>query len=510
MYVEPHNPEGSFATRTATDPRRLEPLPDFNRRAWVSSRAQATWEPRLERIQRGWADIEWLSVVHKVRECALLWVQTDSLNALVPRLQEHGLSAHQLEIPGAFYGGVGTPHPTLPGMLCIVVGNLNSVEALRSAWIAADDETVGSLLGYPSCCRSFYQTVWCTNGSIDTVSSMVNPSWDDAAATPSVVALPEGTAPLANILWRWQGVRAVPHLPCRFDCPASIELAERMLATGVQSDFSEEVAWIREILSWPVDWSALHGIAEIKTPINKSITRTDMTFKKRVVQWVGTGGYPAEGATALRFPYVMPRKPRLTTSAVFQRASDHHPPSTEQPAWRHIDNGFTSREAMDELHAPLVTRAQQLLAEGRCDILDLGCGNGVLLEKICQQRVDRIAHGVDINAVAIDHACLIHPRDAANFHRANLFDEPTWNQNRYALALLMIGRLLEVPIEQATDFFARLRQRCGKLLLYAYPDRTSQALEDLATRLDIRLERSGESAVAMGVVICSPGGDEND
>ena len=30
-----------------------------------------------------------------------------------------------------------------------------------------------------------------------------------------------------------------------------------------------------EILSWPVEWSVLHGIAEIKTPIFRVISRSD-------------------------------------------------------------------------------------------------------------------------------------------------------------------------------------------------------------------------------------------
>ena len=28
--------------------------------------------------------------------------------------------------------------------------------------------------------------------------------------------------PEANILWRWMGARAVPHLPCRFNCTDTV------------------------------------------------------------------------------------------------------------------------------------------------------------------------------------------------------------------------------------------------------------------------------------------------
>jgi hypothetical protein len=92
--------------------------------------------------------------------------------------------------------------------------------------------------------------------------------------------------PLANILGRWLGVRAVAHLPCRFDCPESVAFAQRLLEIGTNNGYGEEVSWITEILSWPAEWSALHGIAEVKWPIVKLSTRTDATSHKRVVKWV--------------------------------------------------------------------------------------------------------------------------------------------------------------------------------------------------------------------------------
>ena len=83
--------------------------------------------------------------------------------------------------------------------------------------------------------------------------------------------------PEANILWRWMGARAVPHLPCRFDCEPTVALAQQCLAVGRAAGFDTEMDWLLEILRWPVEWSALHGIAEIRTPVLKVSTRTDAT-----------------------------------------------------------------------------------------------------------------------------------------------------------------------------------------------------------------------------------------
>ena len=110
---------------------------------------------------------------------------------------------------------------------------------------------------------------------------MVDTTWPmalaSAGASNGTRALAVSGPPEANILWRWMGVRAVPHLPCRFDCPATVELARRFLDVGREAGYREEMDWLVEILGWPVEWSALHGIAEVRTPILKVSTRTDAT-----------------------------------------------------------------------------------------------------------------------------------------------------------------------------------------------------------------------------------------
>ena len=88
----------------------------------------------------------------------------------------------------------------------------------------------------------------------------------------------------ANILWRWMGVRAVPHLPCSFACPGTVEFANSLMGLGREIGYGAEMEGIEEILSWPVSWSALHGIAEVKTPILKASTRTDATAHEFIVR----------------------------------------------------------------------------------------------------------------------------------------------------------------------------------------------------------------------------------
>jgi hypothetical protein len=65
--------------------------------------------------------------------------------------------------------------------------------------------------------------------------------------------------------------------------------------------------WLAEILSWPIECSALHRIAEIKTPMLKASTRTDAIPCKDTVRRQGDS-YPLEGIRGLNFPY--PSRPR--------------------------------------------------------------------------------------------------------------------------------------------------------------------------------------------------------
>lgn len=466
-------------------------LPEFNRHSWVSELARSVWEPRIARVLRAWAHLEWLSVAAGLRECALMWISPDALPALTSMWKATSLSAIQLKSADAHFGAKIAASPSTSGMICIVVGGLDKVERLREGWAACDHQVVGTLLGYPSCCRAFFHDVWVEQRCLDTTWAMAERTSLPLGNNTVRIELPEGVPPLANILWRWAGVRAVPHLPCRFDCSHSITFGKRLLEIGERAGYGEEVEWIAEILGWPVEWSALHGIAEVKSPVMKISTQTDATAGKWLVQWVGTK-YPEEGAVGLRFPYQSPKKPMLTHSPGFQRGLAHGVHEDSDPTWRYADNGFTSAEAMRELHQPIVILARKTLATQSGNVLDLGCGNGTLLAKVCEGRSDLIPYGIDSKASAVAHAGQVLQEFGGNFVQGDLFNSELWEtgMRRYALVLLMMGRLLEVPREKALTMLNRLRSLCPRILVYVYPDWGEHSLESVARQLGLELEES--------------------
>jgi SAM-dependent methyltransferase len=278
--------------------------------------------------------------------------------------------------------------------------------------------------------------------------------------------------PEANILWRWMGVRAVPHMPCRFDCADTVALGEQFVQVGRAAGYDQEMDWLLEILSWPVEWSALHGIAEVKTPVLKVSTRTDATASKYVVRRQGDA-YPALGAQGLTFPYRIPRRPLLTESRAFQRGLAnplHARPA--RPTWYASDNGFTSVAAMESAHQPIVEAARAALLDHGGSVLDLGCGNGALLQQIHELNSAVVPFGIDAEAGRIAHARVLLPQFGDHFIPGDMFEnDELWSAGRrYALALLMPGRLLEAGPERAMRLAGRLKAHCDHLIVYAYGD----------------------------------------
>ena len=112
----------------------------------------------------------------------------------------------------------------------VAVGALADVAALKQAIDAGDDRTMGRLLGFPDCCIAFFRKTWVDDGCVDTTWAMAANGGrvDDSGRLIEI----DADAPFqANILWRWMGVRAVPHLPCSFDCQATVDFANTLMAS---------------------------------------------------------------------------------------------------------------------------------------------------------------------------------------------------------------------------------------------------------------------------------------
>jgi hypothetical protein len=279
-------------------------LPDFTRVSWTSEDARSVWQPRLAAIREAWKRIECLSVLEGIRPRAIVSLTPEELATWPRRFYPKDLLFIPLQVQGApdhYSSTVAMPTTSRRISFRVAVSHRGRMADFLGAWDADAQDRIAELLGYPLCCFEFFRRFWIEQGYRDT-------TWPAAAATGVAVigqfesSVEINTPPETNVLCRWLGARAVPHLPCTFDCRESVVLARALLNVGVQSGFDGEVQWLLQILRWPVEWSALNGIAEIKTPIAKVSAATETTSTKYVVRRVGDG-YPAEGATGITFPY---------------------------------------------------------------------------------------------------------------------------------------------------------------------------------------------------------------
>src|SRR5262249_49495173 len=99
-------------------------------------------------------------------------------------------------------------------------------------------------------------------------------------------------------------------------------------------------------------------------------------------------------------------------------------------------------------------------------------GNGALLGEIGEACPQATLFGVEWEPELLAHARELQPAPAEHFIHGNMFDvETIWPAGRrFALALLMPGRLLEVPPERAANLRVWLRERCKRTLVYAYDE----------------------------------------
>lgn len=392
---------------------------EFTRVSWASEQARQLWEPRLQTIDREWKRVELASVAQHRRAAALVFGE--------PAV---GWRAH-----GLTWGEVTKGR-------YVVARTEDSVRIFTRLYRDHDDERIGQYLGFPDCCRAFFHRVWNELDQRDTTRHMDRASFE---------------GPSANILGRWMGVRLVPHLPCSFGCKATHQFAQSLTSLWHQ----DTLALAKEYLSWPVRYSALHGIAIITNPVLRVTTNTDYTASEVQVDYPGSL-YPAVGARGLGFPFQQnPKQNQVTALKMFRNAVEAA--AGDPTVW--TDNGFTSKAAMDAAHMRIL---EVLGADRYATALDLGSGNGRLVACVAKQ-----ARGVEADATRIARAVV--PTQHARIQ------DLTWVSPN-DIILIMPGRLLEMSAEEAARVREGLRRSTSRLLVYAYGDWAEPGLRALTER----------------------------
>jgi hypothetical protein len=465
--------------------RRLDHrLEEFTRHTWANDEAKVVWEPRIRKVCACIAELEWRSILEGVRAGGLTAVAPSELEPFGAMLAKHGLTVAPLEKIAAAdsYVSSGTLlREGEPFNYRCAIGRVSDVRLLESAYLSRDDEAIGRLLGYPPCCIDFFNRVWVDEHFVDTTWPMAQNTAEKRSVSHTHVEIPEVSR--CNILLRWLGPRMAFHLPCSFNCQPTAELADKFTEIARAAGFHQEMDWLGEMLSWPVEWKASNGLAEITTPVGTISTVTDATAETYRVSYKGGGRYTKASGRAVAFP-------------------DHPNEPFRDLEWYYADNGFRSREDMDLSHEPIVKLAAETLSQATGNVLDLGCGNGALLKKICQYNGDLIPWGVDVSSDNIAHARLLAPRFSDNFVVSDIFDDcAIWSKDpEFQLVILMLGRLTEVAEEQAEKLLRCIKEHARNLLVYAYDDYLHHqgSLDELARKTGVPLsDKRSSDNVAM-------------
>jgi hypothetical protein len=265
--------------RQLTQRERL--LPGYTRCYWVNDRGQKIWEPRILHIQKSWREIEHLSVVEGLRACCPTEMNAEELVSFANQYPQVILyllnsSSDPLLSP---YSNSCELHKNV-NYLVMILKQDGKQQLLRDAErILSSRKKLGMFFGYPSCCCDFFQK--------NMNEKFINSTWNMALNTiPSKASsdlIEIVCAPETNTFLRTIGLRAVPHWPCSFSCDDTIRNGVEFMNIGKKYGFSNEMAWLKEVLSLPVQWRTLHGIEEIKTPLFKILTRTYYPMPKKYV-----------------------------------------------------------------------------------------------------------------------------------------------------------------------------------------------------------------------------------
>lgn len=365
-------------------------LPEWTRIIWSSDEVRNIWEPKIQRASQTWNEIEERSVLKKLKPSALIFVDESAFLEKAKYYAEVGLILHPLTkspLNGSYSAASQKWTPGTPFSYRCVLTDIHNLADWAKSWEKSDNHAIGELLGFPDCCIDFFEKQWVQNQLVDTTWPMYQNTNDTISYR-------------SNILLRWLGIRLVPHLPCSFDCKQTNSRARAF------EDFFETIGYddalrdIKNLLNMPMEWSAKHGIAEIKTPLFKISTRTDATSDLYVVQKPGDF-YPDEAPSGTKFPYKNTQKNLVTLSKSFKKSLE----VIENDPTEWTDNGFHSQESMDREHNRILNNENSLThlcSYDFSEVIDLGCGNGRFLESIRKSPIFG-AYSIDSKMIGVEY-----------------------------------------------------------------------------------------------------------
>lgn len=272
---------------------RLEP---FEKKNWKSPSSREGWRDVLQRAARGKSEAEWRSVLdgRTERRAAIIHVNNYNREAWLRRVSEHDLVYRDIRFTrphqGFAHGFTDTDVDDLERITYAVVAQDvdvadEFVEAETELGSLEKHDVVGELLGFPECCRDFFADVWASQGQIDPMYEVAcNSGNAEAIDGDREDVLIRDPDPWNNVLYRYFGWAFITHIPCSWDCEASMEIARSRGELMADNGYKDAANALWEWLSEPMVWTGYHGICHL---VNQhflgSSSTSDYWSKKRIV-----------------------------------------------------------------------------------------------------------------------------------------------------------------------------------------------------------------------------------
>lgn len=273
----------------------------FCRTVWISNKARAKWENTIRELNQLIQELEVISVARDHRKCTWQTIREDNLTAYSRKWADMGLLALPVRRVGNWQG-FAHKHvevkPGEPANICVIISkSIEEAKRFHTAHETGDNDVQGEALGFPSCCREFFTDVWAKN--------YIDPIWQ-AALNSKIVERGDNKLrikahPYSIAALRYIGLRISFHIPCSFNCQPTIKIAEQRMKLAEEIR-PGKASILKSLLSMPISWDCLKGIAVVRTPIFYIITSSVACIDKHVVEVEGEF-IPDESKSGLAYPF---------------------------------------------------------------------------------------------------------------------------------------------------------------------------------------------------------------
>ncbi len=273
-------------------------MPPFVRHAFVGEAQRAVWAPRMAAVRSASGRVGVLAAVRQLVPVSVVSVVPADVLAIHNLAAGYGL--HALLLPRA-------PHERRERL---AIGGEEAIAAYRQALETAvadaasdlaESGALAELRGIPACCRRAHEG--------QRRAGRTDPVWQAVSGgRPGSLADLE-CPPMLNPLLRQLGINLLGYVPCSFTCEECWTLAAAWLALGREGGLTQDMDWLVSMLAWPMEWTALHGVAEVKTGILRVAYATHYTSGRVTIRYPGRA-LPPDAARGLSFAYRDPKDRR--------------------------------------------------------------------------------------------------------------------------------------------------------------------------------------------------------